>query len=132
VILPMMWPRFWGASTKRWKDAASVDSSTIGVTEDAPTRSVIAFQKPGEHRREDHYMCRSIKTLYNVEPAANEQETHDAALQFVRKISGYRKPSQANEAAFATAVDEIAAISWRLLGELETAAPRRERVASPA
>jgi hypothetical protein len=77
-------------------------------------------------------MCRSIKTLYNVEPAANEQETHDAALQFVRKISGYRKPSQANEAAFAAAVDEIAGISWRLLGQLETKAPPRERVASPA
>ena len=72
-------------------------------------------------------MCRSIKTLYNVEPAANEQETHDAALQFVRKISGYRKPSRANEEAFATAVDEIAAISWRLLGELETAAAPRPR-----
>jgi len=56
-------------------------------------------------------MCRSIKTLYNVEPAASEDEVHAAALQFVRKISGYRKPSQANEAAFAAAVDEIAAIS---------------------
>jgi hypothetical protein len=75
-------------------------------------------------------MCRSIKTLYNVEPAASEDEARAAALQFVRKISGYRKPSQANEAAFAAAVDEIATISWRLLGELETAAPRRERVAS--
>jgi hypothetical protein len=75
-------------------------------------------------------MCRSIQTLYNVEPAANEDEARAAALQFVRKISGYRKPSQANEAAFEQAVDEIAAISWRLLGELETAAaPRtRERV----
>ena len=59
-------------------------------------------------------------------------EIRDAALQFVRKISGYRKPSRANEAAFEAAVDEIAAISWRLLGELETAAPPRERVASPA
>ena len=77
-------------------------------------------------------MCRSIKTLYNVEPAADEEETHAAALQFVRKISGYRKPSKANEAAFAAAVDEIAEISWRLLGQLETAAPPRERVASPA
>jgi hypothetical protein len=76
-------------------------------------------------------MCRSIKTLYNVEPAANEDEVRAAALQFVRKISGYRKPSRANEEAFEAAVDEIAAISWRLLGELETAAPRRERVASP-
>jgi hypothetical protein len=50
----MVWPRFWGASTKRWKDAGSVDSFTIGATEDAPTRRVIAFQKPGEHRRKDH------------------------------------------------------------------------------
>jgi hypothetical protein len=75
-------------------------------------------------------MCRSIKTLYNVEPAASEDELRAAALQFVRKISGYRKPSQANEDAFAAAVDEIAVISWRLLGELETAAPPRERVAT--
>ena len=77
-------------------------------------------------------MCRSIKTLYNVDPPASEEETHAAALQFVRKISGYRKPSRANEEAFAIAVDEIAAISWRLLGQLETTAPPRERVASPA
>jgi hypothetical protein len=77
-------------------------------------------------------MCRSIKTLYNVEPAASEDEARAASLQFVRKISGYRKPSKANEAAFERAVDEIAAIAWRLLGELETNAPPRERVASPA
>ena len=75
-------------------------------------------------------MCRSIKTLYNVEPAASEDETRAAALQFVRKISGYRKPSRANEAAFERAVDEIGDIAWRLLGELETSAPARERVAS--
>ena len=72
-------------------------------------------------------MCRSIKTLYNVEPAADEQETHDAALQFVRKISGYRKPSRANEAAFEHAVDAIAAASLRLLDQLETTAPPRVR-----
>jgi hypothetical protein len=77
-------------------------------------------------------VCRSIKTLYNVEPAANEEEAHAAALQFVRKISGYRKPSRANEEAFERAVDEIAGIAWRLLNELETSAPPRERVASPA
>jgi hypothetical protein len=77
-------------------------------------------------------MCRSIKTLYNVEPAANEDEARAASLQFVRKISGYRKPSKANEEAFERAVDEIAEIAWRLLGELETHAPPRERVASPA
>ena len=72
-------------------------------------------------------MCRSIHTLYNVEPAVSEEEVRAAALQFVRKISGYRKPSQANEAAFERAVDEIAEISWRLLGELETAAKPRVR-----
>jgi hypothetical protein len=75
-------------------------------------------------------MCRSIHTLYNVEPAASREEARAAALQFVRKISGYRKPSRANEAAFEAAVDNIAEISWRLLNELETnAAPRvREHV----
>ena len=72
-------------------------------------------------------MCRSIITLYNVEPAANEDEARAAALQFVRKISGYRKPSRANEEAFERAVDDIAAIAWRLLGELETSASPRVR-----
>ncbi|HXH96899.1 MAG TPA: DUF2277 domain-containing protein [Gaiellaceae bacterium] len=72
-------------------------------------------------------MCRSIHTLYNVEPAASEEEARAAALQYVRKISGYRKPSRSNEGAFERAVDEIAAVSWRLLGELETAAPPRVR-----
>ena len=72
-------------------------------------------------------MCRSIHTLYNVEPAASKEEARAAALQYVRKISGYRKPSQANVAAFESAVDEIAEISWRLLGELETAAAPRVR-----
>ena len=74
-------------------------------------------------------MCRSIHTLYNVEPAASEEEARAAALQFVRKISGYRKPSKANEDAFERAVDEIAEISWRLLSELETAAAPRVREA---
>ena len=75
-------------------------------------------------------MCRSIHTLYNVEPAASREEARAAALQYVRKISGYRKPSKANEAAFEHAVDDIAEITWRLLGRLEThAAPRvREHV----
>jgi hypothetical protein len=72
-------------------------------------------------------MCRSIHTLYNVQPAASEEEARAASLQYVRKISGYRKPSQANEAAFERAIDEIAEISWRLLGELETAAKPRVR-----
>jgi hypothetical protein len=72
-------------------------------------------------------MCRSIKTLYNIEPAVTEDEVRSASLQFVRKVSGYRKPSQANEAAFARAVDEIAIASMRMLDELETAAPPRPR-----
>jgi hypothetical protein len=72
-------------------------------------------------------MCRSIHTLYNVEPAVSEEEARAAALQYVRKISGYRKPSRANEAAFERAVEEITAVSWRLLGELETAAPPKVR-----
>jgi hypothetical protein len=75
-------------------------------------------------------MCRSIQTLYNVQPAASREEARAAALQYVRKISGYRKPSAANEAAFERAVDEIADVPWQLLIRLETAAaPRvRERV----
>ena len=72
-------------------------------------------------------MCRSIHTLYNVEPSVSETEVRAAALQYVRKISGYRKPSQANEAAFERAVDEIAAASARLLEGLVTAAPPRVR-----
>jgi hypothetical protein len=72
-------------------------------------------------------MCRSIHTLYNVQPAASEEEARAASLQYVRKISGYRKPSQANAEAFERAVDEIAAVSWRLLAELETAAAPRLR-----
>jgi hypothetical protein len=72
-------------------------------------------------------MCRSIQTLYNVQPAASREEARAAALQYVRKISGYRKPSQANVEAFDRAVEEIADVTWRLLGELETAAAPRTR-----
>ena len=72
-------------------------------------------------------MCRSIQTLYNVEPAASREEARAAALQYVRKISGYRKPSAANAAAFERAVDEIGDLTWRLLAELETAAAPRHR-----
>ena len=72
-------------------------------------------------------MCRSIKTLRGLESNPTEEEIRAAALQFVRKISGYRKPSQANEAAFEVAVDEIAAASARLLDELVTTAKPRVR-----
>jgi hypothetical protein len=74
-------------------------------------------------------MCRSIRPLFNFEPVASDDEIRAAARQFVRKISGFSKPSTANSAAFETAVDEIAAISARLLAELDTrAAPRNREV----
>lgn len=72
-------------------------------------------------------MCRNIKMLFNFEPPVTENEIRAAALQYVRKISGFSKPSKANEAAFASAVDEVAAASARLLASLETAAPHRNR-----
>jgi hypothetical protein len=72
-------------------------------------------------------MCRNIKTLYNFEPPVTEDEIHAAALQFVRKVSGFNKPSKANEAAFFAAVDAIAAISRDLLSSLETHAPPKNR-----
>ncbi|HUE28163.1 MAG TPA: DUF2277 domain-containing protein [Solirubrobacteraceae bacterium] len=72
-------------------------------------------------------MCRNIRTLYNFEPPASEQEVRAAALQYVRKISGFSKPSRANEEAFARAIDAVAAASEQLLHELSTAAPPRDR-----
>jgi hypothetical protein len=72
-------------------------------------------------------MCRNIKTLFNFEPPVTEEEVRAAALQFVRKVSGFNKPSKANEAAFVAAVAEVAAVSRTLLGSLETNAPRRNR-----
>jgi hypothetical protein len=72
-------------------------------------------------------MCRNIKPLFNFETPATEEEIQAAALQFVRKITGYNKPSQANEAAFYTAVNAIAAISSNLLETLETTAPAKNR-----
>jgi hypothetical protein len=72
-------------------------------------------------------MCRNIKTLFNFEPPVTEDEVRAASLQFVRKISGFNKPSQANETAFHAAIDEIAAVSERLLHSLETNAPPKNR-----
>jgi hypothetical protein len=72
-------------------------------------------------------MCRNIRTLYNFAPPASDDEVRAAALQYVRKISGFTKPSQANEAAFARAVEAVAAVSRELLGELETNAPPKDR-----
>jgi len=72
-------------------------------------------------------MCRSIKTLFNFAPPVTEDEIRAASLQFVRKVSGFHKPSKANEAAFNAAVDGIAAISDKLLRSLETSAPPKYR-----
>jgi hypothetical protein len=72
-------------------------------------------------------MCRNIHTLFNFEPTATEDEVRGAALQYVRKVSGFTKPSQANEAAFERAVDEITAATDRLLAELVTNAPPKDR-----
>ncbi len=72
-------------------------------------------------------MCRNIKTLFNFEPPVSDEEIRAASLQFVRKLSGFNKPSKANEAAFLAAIDQVATVSRNLLGALETNAPPRSR-----
>ena len=72
-------------------------------------------------------MCRNIKTLFNFDPPVTEEEVRAASLQFVRKITGFQKPSKANEAAFESAIEEIANVSSRLLHSLETTAPPKNR-----
>ena len=72
-------------------------------------------------------MCRNIKMLFNFDPPVTDEEARAASLQYVRKVSGFNKPSKANEAAFNAAVDEIRAASMRLLSQLETQAPPRNR-----
>jgi hypothetical protein len=72
-------------------------------------------------------MCRNIRTLFNFEPPATDDEIRASALQFVRKLSGFAKPSRANEAAFNQAVDEVTAVARRLLRSLETGSPARNR-----
>ena len=72
-------------------------------------------------------MCRNIKTLFNFEPPVTDEEIYAAALQFVRKLSGFNKPSKANEAAFLAAVDEVAVVARKLLGSLETNQSPRNR-----
>jgi hypothetical protein len=77
-------------------------------------------------------MCRNIKSLFNFEPPATEEEIRAASLQFVRKVSGFNKPSKANEAAFLAAVDEIAATTSALFRSLETNAPPKDRIEEAA
>jgi hypothetical protein len=72
-------------------------------------------------------MCRNIKNLFNFDPPVTNEEIRAASLQFVRKISGFNKPSKANEAAFSAAIDDVAGVSRRLLDALETSAPSRNR-----
>jgi len=72
-------------------------------------------------------MCRNIRTLFNFEPPATEEEIRASALQFVRKLSGFAHPSHANEAAFSRAVDEVSEVARRLLTSLETASPAKNR-----
>jgi hypothetical protein len=72
-------------------------------------------------------MCRNIRTLHNFEPPATTEEIQASALQYVRKVSGFTKPSQANETAFERAVDEVAAVTARLIDELVTNAPPKDR-----
>jgi hypothetical protein len=72
-------------------------------------------------------MCRNIRTLHNFEPQATDEEIRASSLQYVRKISGFTKPSQANAEAFERAVDDVAAVTARLLGELVTNAPPKDR-----
>jgi hypothetical protein len=72
-------------------------------------------------------VCRNIKTLFNFAPPVTDEEIRAASLQFVRKVSGFNKPSKANEAAFLAAIEQIAAVSRNLLGSLETTAPPRSR-----
>jgi hypothetical protein len=77
--------------------------------------------------RGDSLMCRNIRTLYNFEPPVTPEEVRGASLQFVRKITGFNKPSKANEAAFHAAIEDIANVSLRLLQSLETSAPPKNR-----
>ena len=77
-------------------------------------------------------MCRNIRTLFNFDPPVTEEEIRAASLQFVRKLSGFNKPSKGNEAAFQAAIDEIAVASDRLLRALQTAAPPRDRAVEAA
>jgi hypothetical protein len=77
-------------------------------------------------------VCRNIRTLYNFEPPVTEEEIRAASLQFVRKVSGFNKPSKANEAAFLHAVDEVTRISSGLLNSLETTAPPKNRLEEAA
>src|SRR6478736_4414319 len=86
-----------------------------------------SFGRPELTQRRRKIMCRNIKTLFNFEPPATDAEIHASALQFVRKLSGFNSPSQANEVAFNCAVSEVADSAHRVLAALRTSAPARDR-----
>ena len=94
---------------------------------------LVSAAKRGQRRRQTadavtfQGMCRNIRPLYNFEPPATHEEVHDAALQFVRKVSGFTKPAKANEEAFERAIEEISEATTRLLDSLVTAAPPKDR-----
>jgi hypothetical protein len=90
-------------------------------------RTPVAGGEPALPRLKEKKMCRNIKTLFNFEPPATEDEINASALQFVRKLSGFNKPSHANAEAFDQAVAEVAAAARRLLTSLHTQAPARDR-----
>jgi hypothetical protein len=99
----------------------------MGGTETLAQPSTGANREFSQNLAEVPGMCRNIKTLFNFDPPVTPEEIKNASLQFVRKISGFNKPSRANEASFLAAVDEIAGISTRLIHSLETNAPPRNR-----
>jgi hypothetical protein len=99
----------------------------MGGTETLARPSTAANREFSQNLAEVPAMCRNIKTLFNFDPPVTPEEIKNASLQFVRKISGFNKPSRANEASFLAAVDEIAEISTRLIHSLETNAPPRNR-----
>jgi hypothetical protein len=96
-----------------------------GTSQVAPNSLV--WERTAE--RSNHPMCRNIKTLFNFEPPASEEEVRAAALQFVRKLSGFTKPSRANEQPFEDAVERVTAVADELLAALVTNAPAKDRVA---
>jgi len=84
-------------------------------------------QSPCRTRNQEKSMCRNIRTLFNFEPPATDEEVRASALQFVRKLSGFTNPSRVNEAAFHRAIEEVTEAARRLLNSLETASPARDR-----
>src|SRR4051794_28873926 len=122
-----------GASSTGYPTATSGGSCSLSKKRRPPRHGSAASPKRSARcMRAESNMCRNIKPLYNFAPPATEDEIHAAALQFVRKVSGFDKPSKANEAAFLAAVDEIAAAAGTLLRSLETNAAPKDRAEEAA